>query len=33
MNKFLVTAAVAGTLVCGATLADSTRTPTAQDPA
>jgi len=33
MNKFLVTAAVAGTLIGAATLAESTRTPTAQDPA
>jgi Bacterial conjugation TrbI-like protein len=33
MNKFVVTAAVAGTLICGATLADGARTPTAQDPA
>ena len=33
MNKFLVTAALAGTLICGATLAESTPTPSAQDPA
>ena len=33
MNKFLVTAAVAGTLIGAATLAESTRTPNAQDPA
>jgi hypothetical protein len=33
MNTFLVTAAVAGTLLCRAALAESTRTPTAQDPA
>jgi len=33
MNKFLVTAAVAGTLICGATLAANARTPTTQDPA
>jgi len=33
MNKFLVTAAVAGMLSCGVTLAESTRIPTAQDPA
>jgi hypothetical protein len=33
MNKFLVMAAVAGTLLSGAALAESTRTPTAPDPA
>jgi len=33
MNKFLMTAAVAGMLACGATLAESTRTRTAQDAA
>jgi Bacterial conjugation TrbI-like protein len=33
MNKFLVTAAVAGTLICGTTLADSAPAPAAQHPA
>jgi hypothetical protein len=33
MNKFLVTSAVAGMLICGTTLAESAPAPTAQDPA
>jgi hypothetical protein len=33
MNKFLVTAAVAGMLICGGRLAESTGTTTAQNPA
>jgi hypothetical protein len=33
MNKFLVTATVVGTLICGTTLAESAPAPTAQDPA
>jgi hypothetical protein len=33
MNKFLVTAAVVGTLISGTTLAESAPAPTAQDPA